>query len=162
VRIGLLTALAKSSEIFGYYRRAEAGEFVGSTTTPFAKRCSRTTSSNGIARSPAAASRRKAMFKFGANHLYHEKIHAGVPESATSPTNSRSSTVRVPSPVCDSARRGIRTLAESPAWLRTLLPAPEPDVPTLIDLRPLRPYQRLFREAVDLRMSGAARPAARL
>jgi hypothetical protein len=29
------------------------------------------------------------------------------------------------------------------------MPTTEPTVPTLVDLRPLRPYQRLFRDAVE-------------
>ena len=38
-----------------------------------------------------------------------------------------------------------RTYEDYPAWLRPLLPAVEPRVPTLVDLRALRPYQRLFK-----------------
>jgi hypothetical protein len=43
---------------------------------------------------------------------------------------------------------GYRSYQDYPAWLRTLLPASAPAVPTLIDLRALRPYQRLLRDQV--------------
>jgi hypothetical protein len=38
-----------------------------------------------------------------------------------------------------------QTLDDLPDWMKPLLPAQQPTVPTLIDLRALRPYQRLFR-----------------
>ena len=45
---------------------------------------------------------------------------------------------------------GYRSYADYPAWLRSLLPASEPIAPVLVDLRALRPYQRLFRERIDV------------
>jgi hypothetical protein len=90
------------------------------------------------------------MFKFGANHLYHGK----------NPTQAF--------PIGNLAHElaiyngqeayglfvimlgpNYRTYADYPAWMRPLLPAEEPKVPTLVDLRPLRPYQRPLREQVE-------------
>ena len=146
----LLTGLAESSEIFGYYRRAEAGEFVGLYNNTVREAVLK---DNFLARYRAVAGRGgepKAMFKFGSNHLYHGKnptqafpIGNLVHELAIYNGSSAFGLYVIP------LGEGYRSLADSPAWLRTLLPATEPEVPTLIDLRPLRPYQRLFREAVE-------------
>lgn len=43
---------------------------------------------------------------------------------------------------------GYRSYADYPAWLHPLLPAEPPRTPTIVDLRALRPYQRVFREGV--------------
>jgi hypothetical protein len=45
--------------------------------------------------------------------------------------------------------KDYRSYTDYPAWLRPLLPATEPTAPVLVDLRALRPYQRLFREQVS-------------
>lgn len=146
----LLTGLARSSEIFGYYRRAEAGEFVGLYNNTVREAVLK---DNFLERYRAVAGRGgepKAMFKFGSNHLYHGKnptqafpIGNLAHELAIYNGSSAFGLYVIP------LGEGYRSLADSPAWLRTLLPATEPEVPTLIDLRPLRPYQRLFREAVE-------------
>ena len=146
----LLAGLAKSSEIFGYYRRAEAGEFVGLYNNTVREAVLK---ENFLERYRAVTARGatpKAMFKFGANHLYHGKnptqafpIGNLAHEFAIANGSSAFGLYVIP------LGEGYRTLAESPAWMRALLPATEPEVPTLIDLRPLRPYQRLFREAAD-------------
>ena len=145
----LIDGLTKSAEIFGYYRRAEAGEFVGLYNNTVREEVLK---SNFIARYRAAAKREgnpKAMFKFGSNHMYHGR----------NPTNAH--------PIGNLAHElaifngseayGISVMAlgpnytsykDAPQWLLTVLPAQEPTVPTLIDLKALRPYQRLFREKV--------------
>ena len=69
----LLEGLAKSAEIFGYYRRAEAGEYVGLYNNTVREEVLK---GNFLERYRAAATREpmpKAMFKFGSNHLYHGK-----------------------------------------------------------------------------------------
>lgn len=146
----LLADLAKSSEIFGYYRRAEAGEFVGLYNNTVREAVLK---ENFLERYRAVAGRSvapKAMFKFGANHLYHGKnptqaFPIGNLAHELAIVNGSSAFGLYVIPLGE----GYRTLAECPAWLRSLLPATGPDVPTLVDLRALRPYQRLFREAVD-------------
>jgi len=143
-------SLAKSAEIFGYYRRAEAGEFVGLYNNTAREEVLK---SNFPGRYRAAAAREgvpKAMFKFGSNHLYHGKN----PTQAF-PIGNLAHEMAIAQ---GSQAYGLfvimlgeayRTYQDYPAWLRTLLPATEPRVPTLVDLRALRPYQRLFRDTVE-------------
>ena len=145
----LLRALTKSAEIFGYYRRAEAGESVGLFNNTVREE---ELKANFLRRYHAAAKRGplpKAMFKFGANHLYHGR----------NPTNAH--------PIGNLAHElaivngqkacGLYVLAlgpdyvgykDLPAWMAPILPAQEPTEPTLVDLEALRRYQRLFRDKV--------------
>jgi hypothetical protein len=146
----LLSGLAKSSEIFGYYRRAEAGEFVGLYNNTVREAVLK---ENFLERYRAVVTRGavpKAMFKFGGNHLYHGKnptqafpIGNLAHEFAIVNGSSAFGLYVIP------LGAGYRSYADYPAWLRTLMPTTEPTVPTLVDLRPLRPYQRLFRDAVE-------------
>ena len=69
----LIEGLTKSAEIFGYYRRAEAGEYVGLYNNTVREEVLKR---NFLERYRAAATPAglpKALFKFGANHLYHGK-----------------------------------------------------------------------------------------
>ncbi len=69
----LIAGLAKSAEVFGYYRRAEAGEFVGlynNTEREAVLKRGFLQRYQAVARTGAPP---KAMFKFGANHMYHGK-----------------------------------------------------------------------------------------
>ena len=145
----LLEGLAKSAEIFGYYRRAEAGEYVGLYNNTVREEVLKR---NFLERYRAVATQErmpKAMFKFGANHLYHGKN----PTQAFPIGNLAHEMA-----IADGATGfglyvialgdGYRSYADYPAWLRPLLPAEPPRAPTIVDLRALRPYQRLFREGV--------------
>jgi hypothetical protein len=89
----------------------------------------------------------KAMFKFGSNHLYHGK----------NPTQAFpiGNLVHELAIVNGMEAYGINVMPlgekysgykDFPAWLLVLLPVTEPTVPTLIDLRGLRRFQRIFRE----------------
>jgi hypothetical protein len=145
----LLAGLAKSAEIFGYYRRAEAGEYVGLYNNTVREELLKR---NFLERYRAAATRErmpKAMFKFGANHLYHGKN----PTQAF-PIGNLAHEMAIAN---DAVAYGLfvimlgdsyRSYDDYPAWLRPLLPAEAPSAPTIVDLRGLRPYQRLFREGV--------------
>jgi hypothetical protein len=146
----LLAGLAKSAEIFGYYRRAEAGEFVGLYNNTVREE---TLKENFLQRYRAAAARGnapKAMFKFGANHLYHGKNPTqafpigNLAHEMAIAQGSRAYGVYV-----IMLGDGYRTYEDYPAWLRPLLPTAEPRRPVLVDLRALRPYQRLFKEATE-------------
>jgi hypothetical protein len=145
----LLADLAKSAEIFGYYRRAEAGEFVGLYNNTVREQVLK---QHFLERYRAADSGRglpRAMFKFGSNHLYH-----GRNPTQAFPIGNLAHEMAI----ANGAEAfglfviflgdGYRSYQDYPAWLRTLLPANAPLVPTLVDLRALRPYQRLFREQV--------------
>ena len=145
----LLAGLAKSAEIFGYYRRAEAGEYVGLYNNTVREEVLK---SNFLERYRAAATQERmprAMFKFGGNHLYHGKN----PTQAF-PIGNLAHEMAIAN---DTAAFGLfvimlgdgyRSYDDYPAWLRPLLPAEAPSAPTIVDLRALRPYQRLFREGV--------------
>jgi hypothetical protein len=145
----LLGGLAKSAEIFGYYRRAEAGEYVGLYNNTVREEVLKR---NFLERYRAAATPErmpKAMFKFGANHLYHGKnptqafpIGNLVHEMAIANDATGFGLYVI------ALGDGYRSYADHPAWLQPLLPAEPPRTPTIIDLRALRPYQRLFREGV--------------
>lgn len=146
----LLERLARSSEIFGYYRRAQDGEFVGLYNNTVREEVMK---ANFLERYRAAESRSarpKAMFKFGSNHLYHGKnptqafpIGNLAHEMAISQGSSAYGLYVI------MLGEGYRSYQDYPAWLRTLLPADEPSRPTLVDLRALRPYQRLFRDLAE-------------
>ena len=145
----LIEGLTKSAEIFGYYRRAEAGEYVGLYNNTVREEVLKR---NFLERYRAAATRQavpKAMFKFGANHLYHGKN----PTQAF-PIGNLAHEMAIANGATAfglyviALGDGYRSYADYPAWLHPLLPAEPPRAPTIIDLRALRPYQRLFREGV--------------
>lgn len=147
----LFEGLSDSAEIFGYYRRAEAGEWVGLYNNTAREEVLK---AHFIERYRAAAKREgspKAMFKFGGNHLYHGKN----PTQAF-PIGNLAHELAI---FNGKEALGIYVLplgpnymsyADFPKWMLPLLPAKEPAVPTLINLRPLRPYQRLFREQAEV------------
>lgn len=146
----LLSNLAKSSEIFGYYRRAEAGEFVGLYNNTVREEVLK---KHFLARYRAAAKDGKlpkALFKFGANHLYRGKN----PTQAF-PIGNLAHELAI---VNDMDAYGLFVIMlgegyasydDYPAWMRPLLPRDAPQNPVVIDLRALRPYQRLFRQQVE-------------
>lgn len=143
----LLHGLEKSAEIFGFYTRAEAGELVGlynNTYREVVLKANFTARYRAVARDGHLP---RALFKFGANHLYHGR----------NPTNAF--------PIGNLAHElaivnGLEAYGlmvqplganyvgyqDLPGWMRPFLPAAEPTVPTLISLRELRRFQRLFRE----------------
>ena len=145
----LIASLAKSSEIFGYYRRAEAGEYVGLYNNTVREEVLK---ANFLERYHAAAKREslpKAMFKFGSNHLYHgrnptQAFPIGNLAHEFAIVNAMEAYGLYVQPLGG----GYVGFKDFPEWILPLLPATEPAVPTVVDLRALRPYQRLFREKV--------------
>lgn len=147
----LLSSLAKSAEVFGYYRRAEAGEFVGLYNNTVREEVLK---SNFLARYRAVArngAHPKALFKFGANHLYRGKN----PTQAF-PIGNLAHELAI---VNGMEAYGMYVMmlgdnyasyADYPAWLHPLLPKTEPQSPVVVDLRPLRRFQRLFRQQVEV------------
>ena len=146
----LLSGLEISSEIFGYYRRAEAGEYVGLYNNTvreevlkknFLERYRATALSGGLP---------KAMFKFGGNHLYHGKNPTqAFPIGNLAHEFAIVNGMEAYGIYVQPLGKGYVTYAEYPEWMLPLLPASEPTVPTLIDLKSLRRYQRLFSEKVE-------------
>lgn len=145
----LIARLAKSAEIFGYYRRAQAGEFVGLYNNTVREEELKANFLRRYRSASKSGSLPKALFKFGANHLYHGRNPTqafpigNLAHELAIVNGSRAFGLYVVA-----LGDGYSTYEDFPAWLRPLLPAEEPEVPTLVDLRPLRPYQRLFREKV--------------
>jgi hypothetical protein len=143
----LQARLAKSAEIFGYYRRAEAGEFVGLYNNTVREE---TLKENFLQRYRTLAARGdvpKAMFKFGANHLYHGKNPTqAFPIGNLAHEMAIAQGSKAYGIFVIMLGAGYRTYEDYPAWMLPLLPATEPRTPTLVDLRALRPYQRLLKE----------------
>jgi hypothetical protein len=136
--------------VFGYYRRAEAGEFVGLYNNTEREAVLKKNFLDRYWNTARAGHLPKAMFKFGANHLYHGKNPTqafpigNLAHELAIANGSHAFGLYV-----IALGEGYRSYADYPDWLRPLLPLTEPSAPTLIDLRPLRAYQRLFREQVD-------------
>ena len=143
----LLRGLAKSAEIFGFYTRAQAGEMVGL----YNNTCREVVlKENFVARYHAAArsgTLPKALFKFGSNHLYHGKnptqaFPIGNLAHELAIVNGLEAYGLLVQPL----GHDYISYKDLPAWMLTLLPATEPTLPTIVSLRELRRFQRLFRE----------------
>lgn len=146
----LLSRLAESSEIFGYYRRAEAGEFVGLYNNTVREEVLKRNFLERYREAAAGNQLPKAVFKFGANHLYHGKNPTqAFPIGNLAHELAIANGAEAYGLYVIFLGEGYRSYADYPAWLRSLLPAVEPTAPVLVDLRALRPYQRLFREQVS-------------
>ncbi len=142
----LLSGLVKSAEIFGYNRRAGEGEWVGlfNNTEREAqfKRNFALRYREALKDGPA-----KVLFKFGSWHMYRGRSPGGAftiasfaHELAIYGGGDAYGLLVLP---------GSTKWAELDAWMMPLLPAIRPDQPTLVDLRALRPYQRLYRLQVE-------------
>ena len=142
----LLFGLVKSAEIFGYDRRAGAGEWVGlfNNTVREAqfKRNFMIRYRDAVKEGPAP----RMLFKFGSWHMYHGRSPGGAftignlaHELAISAGLDAYGVLLLP---------GSTNWGELDEWLKPLLPSARPEQPTLVDLRALRPYQRLYRQQV--------------
>jgi hypothetical protein len=145
----LLDGLVISAEIYSYYRRAEAGEYVGffnnTVRESLFKREFVADYTHAVAHGEALP---KAMFKFGDVHMFH-----GLDPVMAFPIGNFAHEFAISHGL---NAYGIDILplgayaqwSDLPAWLLPLLPASAPNREVLIDLRALRPYQRLFRAKV--------------
>ena len=145
----LLNGLAKSSEIFNYYRRAQAGEFVGLYNNTVREEVLKANFLGHYRRTAVRGNLPKALFKFGSNHLYHGKnptqaFPIGNLAHELAIVNGLEAYGLYVQPLGE----GYVSFKDFPEWMRSLLPASQPAVPTIVDLRALRPYQRLFRDQV--------------
>ena len=145
----LLQSLATSAEIFGYYRRASAGEYVGLYNNTVREAVMKANFLEQYRRAAAGGTLPKAMFKFGANHLYHGKNPTqAFPIGNLAHELAIANGAEAYGLYVISLGPGYRSYADYPSWMRPLLPADEPRVPTLVDLRALRRYQRVMRAGV--------------
>lgn len=145
----LINDLAKSAEIFGYYRRAQAGEPVALFNNTVREEVLK---AHFIARYRAAAAKGtlpRAMFKFGANHLYRGKNPTqAFPIGNLAHELAVFNGMEAYGVFVMAVGPDYVAMADLPAWTRPLLPAEAPTEPLLVDLRALRPHQRLLRESL--------------
>jgi hypothetical protein len=142
----LLDGLVKSAEIYSYYRRADNGEYVGLYNNTVREAWFKQGFMADYRRSVALGDvLPKALFKFGDDHMYHGlnplqafSIGNFAHEFAISNGYDAYSIEVLP-------LGSYSKWSELPDWLLPLLPNASPAHPVLIDLRSLRPYQKLFR-----------------
>ena len=145
----LLQSLATSAEIFGYYRRASAGEYVGLYNNTVREAVMKANFLEQYRGAAIGGTLPKAMLKFGSNHLYHGKNPTqAFPIGNLAYELAIANGAEAYGLYVISLGPGYRSYADYPAWMRPLLPAAEPRVPTLVDLRALRRYQRVLRAGV--------------
>ena len=145
----LLQSLATSAEIFGYYRRASAGEYVGLYNNTVREAVMKANFLEQYRGAAIGGTLPKAMLKFGSNHLYHGKNPTqAFPIGNLAHELAIANGAEAYGLYVISLGPGYRSYADYPAWMRPLLPAVEPRVPTLVDLRALRRYQRVMRAGV--------------
>jgi hypothetical protein len=145
----LLDALVKSAEIYSYYRRAENGEFVGLYNNTVRETWFKQGFIADYHRSVTLGDPMpKALLKFGQEHMYH-----GLNPLPAFPIGNFAHEFAIAHGM---EAYGIAVVplgtysswSDLPAWLLPLLPPAPPAHPVLIDLKSLRPYQRLFRVKV--------------
>lgn len=142
----LVSGLVKSAEIFGYDRRAGAGEWVGLYNNTVREAQFKQNFMIQYREALKAGPAPKALFKFGSWHMYHGRSPGGAftignfaHEVAIFGGQDAYGLLVLP---------GSAKWGELDEWMKPLLPATRPDQATLIDLRALRPYQRLYRQQV--------------
>ncbi len=145
----LLDGLAKSAEIYSYYRRAEKGEFVGlynnTVREAWFKQGFLADYHRSVDQGEALP---KALFKFGSEHMYHglnpvQAFPIGNFAHEFAIANGRDAYSMAVLPLGSYSK-----WSEIPSWLLPLLPLAAPTHAVLIDLKGLRPYQKLFRAKV--------------
>lgn len=142
----LLFGLVKSAEIFGYDRRAGAGEWVGLFNNTVREAQFKRNFMIRYRDALNEGSAPRMLFKFGSWHMYHGRSPGGAftignfaHELAISGGMDAYGVLLLP---------GSTKWSELDEWLKPLLPSTRPQGATLVDLRALRPYQRLYRQQV--------------
>ena len=143
----LLRGLVRSAEIFGYDRRAGTGELVGLFNNPEREVEFKFHFRRQYAEALKQGGEPKILFKFGSWHMYRGRspgtaftIANHAHEVAIFNGKDAYGIMVLP---------GQTSWSDLEAWLKPLVPAVKPTVPTLIDLRALRGAQRLFRLQVE-------------
>jgi hypothetical protein len=142
----LLDGLVKSAEIYSYYRRAEAGEYVGLFNNTVRETLFKDGFMADYHRSVALGDAvPKAVFKFGDEHMYH-----GLNTVGAFPIGNFAHEFAIANGLeaysIDVFPVGSYSKwSDFPVWMRPLIPSPAPTSDVIIDLRALRPYQRLLR-----------------
>lgn len=145
----LLKGLVKSAEIYGYYRRAEAGEPVGLYNNTVREQWMKDTFVADYRRAAAGGKTPKVMFKFGDWHMFR-----GMGPSGAYTTGNFAHEFAIANGMqavgieLIPLRKEVNYDKDIPDYMRAVLPPKPPTEPTLIDLRPLRPVGKQFRERV--------------
>jgi hypothetical protein len=142
----LLDGLVKSAEIYSYYRRAEAGEYTGLFNNTVREALFKQAFVQDYRRSIALGDNLpKALFKFGDEHMVH-----GLNTVAAFPIGNFAHEFAIFNGF-DAYSIDVLPLgayakwSDIPAWMLPLLPPSAPKGEVIVDLRALRPYQKLFR-----------------
>jgi hypothetical protein len=143
----MLLGLVRSSEIFGYYRRAEAGEPVGLYNNTVRETWFKRLFMRCYRQMAARGALPKAMFKFGANHMFRGKnptqaFPIGNFAHEFAIANGHEAYGVFILPLIGKGYGG------TPPEIRVMLPAEAPSAPMVIDLRALRPLQRFLRASL--------------
>lgn len=144
----LLDGLVESARIYSFNRRAGEGEYVGLYNNTEREALFKRRFVDNYRKSQRGDKPLKAFFKFGGWHMYRGKspgqaytIGSFAHEFAIWNRSQAYGVMVLP-------YGGYGSWDETEAWLKPLLPAQLPTQPTLIDLRPLKPYGRPLRESV--------------
>lgn len=147
----LLSGLTLSAEIYSFNRRANAGERVGLYNNTEREALFKRTFMENYRRAAKAGGLPKAMFKFGSWHIYRGRSPGGAftianfaHEFAIANGMEAYGIDVVP------LGAGYATLADEEPWMTVFFPDGPPNQPTVIDLRPLKPYGRKFTAQVDV------------
>ena len=141
----MLTGLVKSAEIYSYYRRADAGEPVGLLNNTVRETWLKARFLRHYRAEAVDGKPLKAVFKFGDTHMVR-----GLDEVSAFPIGNFAHEFAISNGMEAYSIEVIPTgsyakESEIPSWMRVLMPKVLPNKPVLIDLRPLRPYQRYYR-----------------
>jgi hypothetical protein len=146
----LLLGLSTSAEIFGYYIRAGQGEFVGLYNNTVREAWMKQQFRKRYREAAAGGTLPRAMFKFGANHMVHGRnLTQAFPTGNLAHELAFMNSMDALGLVVLAFGPGYVEYQDLPAEFRALLPVSAPTAPTVLDLRPLRRYQRLFRNALE-------------
>jgi hypothetical protein len=146
----MLTGLVKSAEIYSYYRRADAGEPTGLLNNTVREAWLKARFMRRYRAEAMDGQPLKAMFKFGATHMIH-----GQDEVSAFPIGNFAHEFAISHGMDAYSIEVVPTgdyskWSDIPAWMGVLLPKTPVTRPTLIDLRPLRNYQRFYRKLVPV------------
>lgn len=141
----LLSGLVTSAEIYSYNRRANAGERVGLYNNTEREALFKRTFMEQYRAANRTGMQPKVMFKFGSWHVYRGRSPGGAYTIANfahefAIANGHEAYGIDVIPIGD----GYATLTADEPWMTLLFPGGPPTSPTIIDLRPLRPYARLI------------------
>ena len=145
----LLTALVKSAEIYSYYRRSEAGEFVGLYNNTVREEWLKRGFLERYRAVAKGGKLPKAFFKFGSWHMLRGRNPGGAWTISNLAHEFAIANGKQAYGIDVVAFGGYTAYADAPPWLRPLLPPTAPETPVLVDLKPLRPLGRFFAEQVE-------------